>query len=201
MVLRTSLKTKEEMITRLEAQLLSVRRPKEAALNEDKELDFESGETLSLNRNHNVLELFFDKLNFVVPVKEELKTFVSWVMFIPVREPLQHTSIAVGSPAHFNHISLYKFKMSYSNFFLIKGETLKVDIYYLLSNDHPRKIGECVISLDELLSHPQNGLHGTEESTIGFLHYSLKFYKSGEQYIAKFQKKLAEATKNSKLEN
>lgn len=52
-----------------------------------------------------------------------------------------------------------------------------------------------------MISFIMINLYEQEESTIGFLHYSLKFYKSGEQYIAKFQKKLAEATKNSKLEN
>ncbi|CAL4074875.1 unnamed protein product, partial [Meganyctiphanes norvegica] len=162
-----------------------------------------------LGRHDNVLEFHIDKMKFTCPEFHSIKTFVSWTMPISLDDPLQHTNLAVGETANYNHSTLYKINMNYMTLQSLKDDLITVCVYILLDSGHPFKIGECQVSLGEILQHPRNTLHNVlhvrcslddaddhhtippfimkniNQESIGTLNYWFRLQRPTEEIIAK----------------
>lgn len=124
--LRTLVSRKEQTISSLEKQHLNLlpkqREGEDSAASGHRE-DFI--DVLALNKHHNVLELNIEKASYNFASDDSFKTFVSWVVPWPLRDPLQVTNFGLGSVPRYKHTSLYKFKMNHDNLLAIQKDHLK----------------------------------------------------------------------------
>ncbi|KAK4301869.1 hypothetical protein Pmani_026021 [Petrolisthes manimaculis] len=172
--LQEMLVRREERCERLEAQVLAHCEgdqgldPTLDHLTQDK--DRQLTQTLDLGRHDNLLEFHIAGMTFEAVDLGRLKTFVSWTVPFALKDPLQHTNVAVGSPARYSHSSLYSFHMSHRNLESLRQDTISVSVYRLLDSGHPTKVGECRLSFSEVLDHPRNTLHGTAPVMLALDH-------------------------------
>ena len=111
-LLENSLKDQEDKLTSA-SQLSTVDQlPNLNDNQQENKMSDLSSHSLKLGKRDNILEFCVDKAVFDSSSYEEEKTFVSWMMPFTVDDPLQHTNLAIGSLANYNHTSLYKLKMN-----------------------------------------------------------------------------------------
>lgn len=90
-------------------------------------------QTLDLGRHDNLLEFHIAGMTFEASDLGRLKTFVSWTVPFSLKDPLQHTNVAVGSPARYSHSSLYSFHMSHRNLESLRQDPISGSLVTLMS--------------------------------------------------------------------